>query len=126
MTARRRHRDRGQAAVEVALAMPLVVVVMLAVVQLVVVISESLAVQLAAREAARAASVSAQPDAAARAAASRSVGLQPMRISVNVGNGTVTASVAYVSPTDVPLIGALIPSVALRSSVTMALEPPPP
>ena len=52
MTTGRRppERDRGQAAVEFALAVPVVVVLVLGIVQLVAVVRDQLAVELAARD----------------------------------------------------------------------------
>ena len=40
------------------------------------------------------------------------------------GGDTVTATVRYTSVTDVAMIGRLVGDVALRASVTMAVEPP--
>ena len=56
-----RHRQRGQATVELALALPLVCLLLLAVLQVAVVARDRLAVEHAARAAARAAAVSADP-----------------------------------------------------------------
>jgi hypothetical protein len=36
----------------------------------------------------------------------------------------VTATVRYTDPTDVPLVGALLPDLDVVASVTMAVEPP--
>ena len=118
-------RDTGQATVELALAMPLVCLLLFAVVQVAVVGRNQLAVQLAAREAARAAAVSADASAGV-AAAERAVALRPLSVRVSEHGGTVTAVVAYTDPTDVPLVGALIPAIELTAAVTMALEPPSP
>jgi Flp pilus assembly protein TadG len=119
----RPRQDSGQATVELALALPLICLLLFAVVQVAVLGRDQLAVQLAAREAARAAAASADP-AAGAAAAQRAVALRPLSISLSEHDGTVTAVVSYSDPTDVPLVGALIPSVALTATVTMALEPP--
>ena len=126
MTARdeRRQRDRGQAAVEFAIALPVVVVLVLGIVQLVVVVRDQLAVELAAREAARAASVSASPDAAARRAAGEATSLAPLAVATGVDGDRVTVSVEYVSSTDVPLIGAFIGDITVTATVTMNREPP--
>ena len=126
MTARheRHQRDRGQAAVEFAVALPVVVVLVLGIVQLVVVVRDQLAVELAARQAARAASVSASPDAAARRAADEAIGLGPLAVATGVDGDRVTVSVEYVSSTDVPLIGAFIGDITVTATVTMNREPP--
>jgi Flp pilus assembly protein TadG len=115
--------DRGQAAVELALVVPLLLAVVLGVAQVAVVALEQLAVWHAAREGARAAAVAADPTGAATAAARASTGLEPLDVSVAVSGGLVGVTVTHTDPTDVPLIGALVPSVTLRATVRMALEP---
>jgi Flp pilus assembly protein TadG len=119
-----RNRDRGQAAVELALCLPLLCIFLLGIVQLVVIVRDQLAVQLAAREAARAAAVAAASDAAAEAAADRAVTLRPLNIATDSSNATVTVTVSHVTPTDLPLIGALLPDVTITATATMAMEPP--
>ena len=124
-TARERaQRDRGQAAIEFAIALPVVVVLVLGIVQLVVVVRDQLAVELAAREAARAASVSADPQAAAARAADEATTLRPLAVATSVDGDRVTVSVAYVSATDVPLVGAFIADITVTADVTMRREPP--
>ncbi len=115
--------DRGQAVVELALAMPLVFVLVLGIVQVGLVVRDQLAVVGAAREAARAASVSASPAAAAARAAGGS-GLRGLTVATSAGGSSVTVVVTATSVTDVPLVGALLPDVTVRAQVTMAREPP--
>ena len=117
--------DRGQAAVELALALPVVVLHLLGMLQVALVGRDQLAVELAAREAARAAAVSADPVAAARLAAERVTSLRPLQIAVTAGGDTVTVTVSHPSATDVAMVGRVIGDVELRASVTMAVEPPP-
>lgn len=117
-------RDRGQAAIEFALALPLVVLVVLGVVQLVVVVRDQLAVEVASREAARAAAVAAAPAPAATAAARRAITLHPLDVGTVMHGSAVTVTVTAVSATDVALIGAVMPDVTVSASVTMAREPP--
>jgi len=114
----------GQAAVELALALPVVVLLLLGMLQVALVGRDQLAIELAAREAARAAAVSADPAAAARLAAERVTSLRPLQVAVSTSADTVTATVRYTSATDVAMIGRLVGDVALRASVTMAVEPP--
>lgn len=140
---RRPHRDRGQAVVEFALALPLVCALLMGVVQVGVVVRHQLAVQVAARAAARAAAVSADAVAAAVDGAHGAVHLRPLSVEVEVStlrdDGTsssarrrtgtmqidvVAATVRYMDPTDVPLIGLFVPSIELQATVTMAVEPP--
>lgn len=117
-------RDRGQAAVELALCLPLLFLFLLGIVQLVVIVRDQLAVQLAAREAARAASVAASSAASADTAANRAVTLRPLLLSTGISIDTVTVTVSHVTRTDVPLIGALLPDITVNAAATMALEPP--
>ena len=117
-------RDRGQAAVELALCLPLLFIFLLGIVQLVVIVRDQLAVQLAAREAARAAAVAAPSAAAAQGAADRAVTLRPLAVAISSSVDTVTVTVSHVTPTDVPLIGAFLPDVTVTATATMAMEPP--
>ena len=119
-------RERGQAAVELALVLPLVVLLLLALVQLGLVVRDQILVVHAAREAARAAAVEAAPDAASSAAADGS-GLPASRLHVDVtgraGPGSrVAVAVSYRAPTDVPLVGAALGDVTLRGRATMRVE----
>jgi Flp pilus assembly protein TadG len=120
----RTQRDCGQAAVEFAIALPVVAVLVLGIVQLVVVVRDQLAVELAAREAARAASVSASPQASAARAADEATTLRPLAVAAHVDSDRVSVSVAYVSATDVPLVGAFIADITVTAEVTMRREPP--
>jgi Flp pilus assembly protein TadG len=117
-------RDRGQATVEFALALPLVAVLVLGIVQLVVVARDQLAVELAAREGARAAAVAAAPAAAATQAATAAVGLDRLDVSVTEHADRVTVTVRHRTATDVPLIGVVIGDVEVSATVTMQREPP--
>jgi len=116
--------DRGQAAVELALCLPLLFVFLLAIVQLVVIVRDQLATQLAAREAARAASVTTATGGAAQAAAEHAVSLRPLVVAADASADAVTVTLHHVTPTDVPLIGLLIPDIEVSATATMALEPP--
>jgi len=120
----RHRRDRGQATVELALALPLICLLLFGIVQVAVLGRSQLAVQLAAREAARAAAVAADAAGAGSTAAHRAVTLHPLTVSISEGADTVTATVRYTDHTDVPLIGALLPDIVLTATVTMAVEPP--
>lgn len=123
---RRQEREAGQATVEAALVLPLVVMMLLAVVQVGIVVRAQVLVTHAAREAARAAAVDADPGAAARAARA-ATSLDANRIGVTVrgrdGPGSrVEVDVTYDVPTDLPLIGALIPDVTVHGEATMRVE----
>ena len=91
--------EGGQAAVELALALPVVVLLLLGMLQVALVGRDQLAVELAAREAARAAAVSADPVAAARLAAERVTTLRPLQVAVSAGGDAVTVTVRHPSAT---------------------------
>jgi Flp pilus assembly protein TadG len=121
----RRRGDDGQAAVELALALPLVFVVLLGAVQVLVVGRDQIAVIHAAREGARAAAVAADPIGEGTAAATAAAGLDAGRLSVAVAGGgeSVTVTVRYEVPTGVPLVGALVGDVTVTGVATMRVEP---
>jgi len=126
----RGQRDRkgseGQAAVELALALPLVALLLLALVQLGFLVRDQVLVVHAAREGVRQAAVDSSVDSARRAAAGSS-GLDGSRMQVSMtgrgGPGShVQVSVTYRAPTDVPLVGAVIGDVDMHASATMRVE----
>lgn len=123
---RARRRSGGQATVELALVLPFVVLLLLAVVQVAMVARDAILVVHAAREAVRQAAVS--PDgASARRAAEAGSGLTGPRLAVRVvrrdgPGGQVQVAVNYRSPTDVPLVGALVPDLKLSSGAVMRVE----
>ena len=112
--------ERGQATVELALALPVVVLAVLLVVQVAVVAVAQVRVEHAAREAARSAAVGADPAGTG--------GLDPARTDVDVvGDGPwVTAEVRYRVATDLPLVGHLAPDVEVVASATFRAEVPAP
>jgi Flp pilus assembly protein TadG len=116
--------DRGQAAVELALCLPLLFMFLLGLVQLVLIARDQLPVQLAAREAARAAAVTDSSNASAQRAATGAIALRPLTVVTRLSPDTVTVTVTHLTHTDVPLIGALLPDIAVTAEATMALEPP--
>lgn len=121
-----RDRQRGQATVELALVLPLVVMLLLAVVQVALVARDAILVVHAAREAVREAAVNAA-SGAARTAAEAGSGLTGPRLVVEVNKreapgGQVEVGVRYRAPTDVPLVGALVPDVTLSSRAVMRVE----
>jgi Flp pilus assembly protein TadG len=118
-------RDDGQAAVELALALPLVFLVVLAVVQVLVIARDQLAVIHAAREGARAAAVAADPQTEAASAARAASGLDNDRLTVEAAESgdKVSVVVRYRAPTDVALVGALVGDVTVTGEATMRVEP---
>jgi hypothetical protein len=118
--------SEGQAAVELALALPLLAMLLLALLQLGLLVRDQILVVHAAREAVRQAAVDSSTDAAKRAA-SGSSGLIPDRLDVSLtgrgGPGTrVRAAVRYRAPTDVPLVGAMVGDFHLSAEATMRVE----
>lgn len=113
-------RERGQATVELALALPVVVLALLLVVQVALVAVTQVRVDHAAREAGRAAAVGADPGVPA--------GLDPDRtvVRVDTEGRWVRAEVVHHLVTDLPLVGHLAPDLALESSATFRLEGPGP
>ena len=111
---------------ELALLLPLVVMLLLAVVQVGLVARDAVLVVHAAREAVREAAVTAAPNAARRAAEAGS-GLTGPRLGVDVTRrdppgGQVEVTVKYRSPTEVPLVGQLVPDLKLSSRAVMRVE----
>ena len=127
MTARSDTRgSEGQAAVELALALPLVALLLLALVQLGFLVRDQVLVVHAAREGVRQAAVDPSADAAGQAAAGSS-GLAGGRMQiVMTGRGApgshVRVTVTYRAPTDIPLVGAALPDFEMHASATMRVE----
>lgn len=124
----RGERDEGQAAVELALALPLVALLLLGLVQITLVARDQLLVVHAAREGAREAAVNRSGGAArAEAAAARGSGLKEEQLEVetsHIGGGSnmVLVRVKYRSQTDLPLVGPLLPDVEMRAKAAMRSE----
>jgi len=113
---------RGQATVELALALPVVVLALLLCIQVALVAQAQVLVVDAAREGARAEAVRA---GAAAEAALATPGLDQDRMSVSAvggGAGTVRVIVRYRARTDVPLVGPLLGEPVLTSTVVMRSE----
>ena len=120
--------DEGQAAVEVALVLPLVAVLLLLLVQVGLIARDQVLVVHAAREAARAAAVEAGDEAPHRAALLAG-GLDRRRLATAVVSdepravgATARVEVTYRSPTEVPLVGALLGDPELRATAAMRVE----
>lgn len=120
---RSRPRESGQTTVELALALPAVLLALLAIVQAGLVVADHVRTVHVAREAARAVAVDGRPGTADRAVAD--AGGDGCRAAVTrpaeVGE-TLTVTVTCPSPTDVPLVGPLVPDVEVRSRAAMRVE----
>lgn len=106
--------------------LPLVLTLLLGVVQVGLVVRDQVLTIHAAREGARAAAVDRRPGAA-RTAALAGTGLAADATQVTIVNrgepgSRVRVEVRHRSPTDVPLVGALIGDVEVRAVAVMRVE----
>ncbi len=118
------HRERGQATVEAALALPFILLLLMLVVQVGLIVRAQLLVTHAAREGARAAAVdAASADGAARSATTLDASRMRVDVDGRGGPGSrVTVTVRYDLATDVPVVGVLVPDVTLSAQATMRVE----
>ena len=114
---------RGQATVELALALPFVAVALLLVVQVLLVALAQLRVDHAAREGARAAAVSSVPGAAARVAVSGVLGARHTEARTDHPEPEhVRVEVTHRFVTDVPLVGRFVPDLTLAGESIFRVE----
>jgi Flp pilus assembly protein TadG len=121
---RRRLRDeRGQATVELVLVVPVLVVLALFLVQVGLVVRSLVLVHHAAREGVRVAAVGGDLERVRQAVVGSS-GLAPSATDVDlrIDGDLATVAVTYRDPTDVPLVGALLPEIPVTASATMRRE----
>ncbi len=112
----------GQAPVEFALVLPLLVALLVLLLQVAFVGRDELLVVHAARDAAREATVTGG-FGRIRAAATRTLPGALVRVIRRGGVGEpVEVEVTYVSRTDVPLLGALLPDISLHGRAVMRVE----
>src|SRR5262249_2603274 len=118
----RRSRSAGQSTVEFALVLPLFFALLALLLQIALVARDEVMVVHAARAAVREASVTSDTGRI-EAAASHALpgatarGVRRRRVGQPAG-----ADVEYVAPTDLPLVGALLPDLTLRASAVMNVE----
>lgn len=118
-----RPADRGQATVELALSLPAVLLALLAIVQAGLVVADHVRTVHVAREAARAVAVDGRPGAApAAVAAAGGDGCSAVVARPAEVGATLVVTVTCPSPTDVPLVGALVPDLDVRSRASMRVE----
>jgi Flp pilus assembly protein TadG len=124
----RRADERGQATVELALALPLVALVIGILVEFGMLVADQARLWHAAREAARVAAVDADSDHQMRAA--EETGLGPLEMStepqpnLRVQGRPVEVTLSYSPSGSVPVIGELFEAIELTSSATMRIETP--
>lgn len=114
--------EAAQASVELALALPIITLLALLLVQVALLGRDQLAVVHAAREAARAASVDADPGAAREAARRVLPGARVHTGRRPAPGRPLTATVTYRSPTDVPVVGRLLPDRVISARAVMRVE----
>jgi hypothetical protein len=114
---------RGQASVELALALPLVALLLVALLQAGVLLRDQLLVVQAAREGAREAAVSPRTERIDRAARRAAPGLG---LDVRVERGPRTGDLATVTvaarPTRLPFVGRTLGGRRIEASATMRVE----
>lgn len=121
-------RERGQATVELVLALPILAIVIMAFVEVAMIGADRVRVSHAAREGARMAAVDSDPAAVDRAV--EASGLPGAEVEVMPGSterrlgGPVTVSVTYHPKAHVPLIGDLFTRLTLHAEATMRVEQP--
>ena len=114
--------DAGQTTVELALIFPVVLLLAVCLVQAALVLRDDLALAIAAREAARAASLDPDPARAERAAAAVLPGATVHSEPRPAVGELVRVRVSYRSPTDLPLVGPLLPDPVLVARAAMRVE----
>lgn len=117
---------RGQATVELALALPVVLLALALVVQVGLVVRDRVAVVHATRAAARAAVVDPRLGAAARAARSTGGALSSatVRLDGDPSPGGLLGVTVTARPTRVPLVGQLVAGLQLRERLVVLVEGP--
>jgi hypothetical protein len=114
--------EGGQTTAELMVVFPVVLLLALVLVQAALVLRDDLALANAAREAARAASLDADPTRAQRAAAAVLPGARVRPGARPPVGDLVTVEVSYRSPTDLPLVGPLLPDPVLVARTAMRVE----
>ena len=120
--ARARPDTKGQSTVEFALVLPLFFGLIVLLFQVALVGRDEILVEHAARAAVREASVTADP-ARITAAARRTLPGAVVRVARRGRVGEpVEVEVRYISETDLPLVGAMLPDVTLHGRAVMRVE----
>lgn len=123
-----RHREAGQATVELALCLPLMALLLGAVIEVAMLATDHGRLVHAAREAARVAVVDHEEQPVREAA--EAGGLQGLAISISPGpegrvqGAPLTVQVSYDPPGRVPVLGALFRDVELEARAVMRIERP--
>lgn len=129
MTTRPRPQgEEGQASVELALTLPVVALLLLSVVQMALLGRDLVLVTHAARSGAREAAVDSRPSSVRAAAIASAPALKAARLSTETSHrrgspDIVIVDVSYRAPTDVPLVGPLLPDVVVTGKAAIRDEP---
>lgn len=121
---RARSGERGQATVELALVLPLIFGMLVLLFQIALVARDEIVVVHAARDAVREATVSRDPGLITAAARRTLPGATVRVVRRGRVGEPVEVTITYVSRTDLPLVGALIPDLTLHSASVMSVERP--
>ena len=119
-----RRGEQGQATVELALVLPLIFGMLVLLFQVAVVARDEIVVVHAARDAAREATVSRDPGLIAAAARRNLPGATVRVVRRGRVGEPVEVTITYVSHTDLPLVGAIVPDLTLHSASVMSVERP--
>jgi Flp pilus assembly protein TadG len=124
--ARVRRRARpgaaGQSTVEFALVLPLFFALLVLLIQVALVMRDEILVVHAARSAVREASVTADPSRIATAATRTLPGAVVSVTRRGAVGEPVDVDVSYVTHTDLPLVGVLLPDLTLHGHAVMRVE----
>lgn len=112
-------QEEGQATVELALVLPLVALLALSLLQVGLVGRDAVLVTSATRDLARTAALGTEPRASQ---VDPPLHRDRLHVSVTRAEGRARVGVAYHSPTDVPLIGRLVPDIPLFVTVSVREE----
>ena len=116
------NREQGQATVELALLLPFLAGLVLVVAQVAVVLRDRVALTHVARVATRVAVVDPDPAVVRAAAARAGLDGRRVRVEVRTRGEEVEVLVRYRAPTDVPLVGALVPDVTWEERLVGRIE----
>jgi hypothetical protein len=120
--------EKGQATVELALALPVVALLLAGLVEVGLLVGDQARLWHAARDAARVAVV--DPDEADVQAAAETGGLRPLEVEISPApalrrqGDPLTVSLSYRPTARVPLFGTLLGRVQMRARATMRIEQP--
>lgn len=114
--------ERGQASVELVLALPIITMLLLVIVQVGLIVRAQVMVVHAARDAVRHAAVSSDPTRSAKAAVSIILGKERTSTETLVGDGELRVVVTYHPELEVPLVSAFFGAIDLRAEASMQIE----